>query len=91
MSRKVSFEEAKAKFTRRYTCEHVPAWANKPLNGRYYAPHYRSDKEWYDSTVFPGEPGVHGNCKHAISKGQTWPCGSWLDAPFSRLAAGVTA
>jgi hypothetical protein len=81
--RRLSFERAKAQYVHRYTMEHVPAWARTPCNGMFYAPQYRSDKEWYDSTVFPGE-GPEAGKDHCYSSGQTWPLGQWLTAPYSR-------
>lgn len=85
MQRKVSFEQACAQYVHRFTVDHVPQWARKPCdNGKYYAPQFASDREWYDTATFPGEPGLHGNCKHCISTGQTWPLGDWLDAPYRR-------
>lgn len=81
MSRPISFERAKAQYLHRYTLEHVPEWARKinPGNGKYYAPQYRTDAEWYELTTFPGENGHPRNEDHCLSNGQTWPCGQWLD------------
>ena len=82
--RKVSFLEARFRYRNRFTMEHVPDWAKKPCesNGLYYAPQYRSDREWYDNTVFPGEAGLHPNNKYCESNGQTWPLGQWRNSPF---------
>jgi hypothetical protein len=78
-----TFEQAKAKYVNRFTMEHVPAWAKKPMaNGKYYAPQYESDAEWYASTLFPGEPGHHNGKNHCQSSNQTWPLGQFLDAPY---------
>lgn len=77
-----SFENACRQYVHRYTMEHVPDWARRPHEGRYYAPHFRTDREWYEHTRFPGEPdylGVKGDC---YTTGQTWPLGQWLDAPY---------
>ena len=90
--RPISFEQAKAQFVHRFTMEHVPAWTQKPVaftaspdspdNGpRYYAPQFRTDKEWYDSTAFPGE-GEMASRTHCYTSGQTWPLGQWLPEPF---------
>ncbi len=78
--------QARAQYMYRYTMEHVPAWAREPMpNGRYPAPHFRTDAEWFDHTKFPGEPGLHGNCRHCQTLDQTWPLGSApLAAPFAR-------
>ena len=76
-----SLDEAKNKYPHRYTMEHVPEWARKPAdNGKYYAPQYRSDKEWYDNTEFPTNPRE----KHCQSNNPSWPKGQWLDKPFTR-------
>ncbi len=53
---------------------------------KFYAPQYRSDREWYDNTVFPGEPGHPFDPHHCYSSGQTWPLGQRLDQPFSKTA-----
>lgn len=82
--RKITLEQAKLQYSDRYTMEYIPTWARKPCEGTglFYAPQYRNDKEWYDSTVFPGEKGLHGNSKHCRTTGQTWPLGKWLEKPF---------
>lgn len=84
--RKVSFEQAKRDFPDRYTVDNVPQWARKPApNGRYFAPHYASDREWYESQIFPGEPGLHGNARQCKQvRRETLPMGKWLDAPLKR-------
>lgn len=84
MPRKITLADAKAQYPHRYTMEHVPAWALKQRDdGKYFAPQYRSDAEWYENTIFPGEPGVHGNRKFCESNNCTWPLGMSLDEPFS--------
>ena len=78
MSEKLSFEQATARFGYRYTMEHVPNWAKKPCkNGKFYAPQYRTDQEWYDNTVFPPQ------AKYCTQSNESWPLGRWLDTPFS--------
>lgn len=82
--RKISLEQARNRYPHRFTMEHVPAWARvKCDNGKHYAPQYRSDAEWYENTVFPGEPGHYGTRNECNTSGQTWPLGQWLDAPYS--------
>ncbi len=93
--RKLSFEQAKARYVHRFTGEHVPAWALlRPCDSggtetRYYAPQFATDREWYDATKFPGEEGHpfpdsrRGDCYTA---GQTWPLGQWLDKPYRRAS-----
>ena len=91
--RKLTLEQAKARFPHRFTMEHCPAWALSPFNpdtklaGKYPAPQYRTDKEWYDNTVFPGELGVHGNCNHCHANNPSWPLGKSLSLPYSRELA----
>lgn len=83
MTRKLSFEQAKAKYVHRYTMEHVPQWAKEPApNGKHYAPQYSTDREWYDNTFFPGENGIEANDRHCRSDKQSWPLGQWLDTPY---------
>lgn len=78
-----SFELACRTFTNRYTMEHVPQWAReKQHEGKYYAPHFRTDAEWYAATLFFGESELATkNICHTT--GQTWPLGRWLDKPFN--------
>jgi hypothetical protein len=83
MTRAVSFEQACSRYVHRYTVEHIPAWSREPCNGKYYAPQFRSDREWYENTKFYGENEV-ATKKHCYTSGQTWPLGQWLDQPFSR-------
>lgn len=88
MARTISFQEAKAKYPYRYTAEHVPAWALKPEfheNSKtfsYYAPQFKTDREWYENTIFPGEQGHDGVGDACITRNQKWPFGIWLDKPF---------
>lgn len=78
-----SLAEACARYVHRYTMEHVPAWAQKRAeNGLFYAPQYRNDAEWYERTLFYGEPGHYGTKNECCSAGQSWPLGQWLDAQF---------
>lgn len=95
--RPLTFEQAKAQFVHRYTMDHVPAWALTPVahtvaagaadtGPRYYAPQFRSDREWYENTLFNGESGFASK-KYCYTSGQTWPLGHWLDAPYSRQRA----
>lgn len=80
----ISFDEACRKYVHRFTFEHMPQWAMKPLDGteKYYAPQYASDSTWYDRTLFPGESALacNGFC---YSTAQQWPLGKWLAAPFN--------
>jgi hypothetical protein len=85
MARPITFNEARAQYPHRYTMEHVPAWARKPCegNGKYYAPQYRTDAEWYEKTAFPGEGGIDRREDHCMSNAPSWPLGQWLDAPYT--------
>lgn len=84
-ARAISFEDAKWKYVNRFTCEHVPSWALTPLeDGKFYAPHYATDQEWYDRTIFPGEGGLPKNSLWCESSGQTFPLGRFLDKRFQK-------
>lgn len=89
-ARRVTLAQACAKYTQRYTCDHFPAWALQPCegNGKFYAPQFVSDQEWYDHTHFPGEPGHIMGTQHGGScdtRGMSWPLGQWLPKPFNQL------
>lgn len=89
--RPINFEQAKARYPNRYTMEHVPNWAVKERSdGTFYAPQYRTDREWYDNTLFPGEkdwdPEDRATC---CSLRQSWPLGMWLrKGPYSAATMG---
>jgi hypothetical protein len=79
---RMTFEQAKARYIHRYTMEHVPEWAKRPSpDGKFYAPQYRTDREWFENTLFPLHNPYHSRDCH--STGQTWPLGQWLLLPFS--------
>lgn len=81
-TKRPTLEQAKAQYVHRFTMEHVPAWSLIPAdNGKYYAPQFRTDAEWYSHTLFAFETDLADN-KHCYTSGQTWPMGKWLDAPF---------
>ena len=85
MARTVSFTEACQRFTNRYTMEHVPGWARQPMpNGKYYAPQFRSDREWYDNTLFKGEHEM-ADAKHCWTQKWTFPLGLFLETPFHKM------
>jgi hypothetical protein len=80
-----SFEDACRMYPHRYTMEHIPHWAKAPCTNErtgevifYYAPQYRSDREWYENTLFPGEPGHLIGKRHCQSEKATWPLGQKL-------------
>lgn len=92
MSRVISFEEAKRRYPHRFTMEHVPVWARERpcdrggLISKYYAPQHRTDREWYDNTLFPGEGFVGKREKHCFVIRHSFPLGMWLDQPYRRTA-----
>ena len=91
-TRRLSFHEACARFPHRYTLDHVPSHAhNKQPNGRYLAPQYASDREWYDHTAFAGESPL-ADARHCYSAEQSWPLGQWLDVEptWQNLARLIT-
>lgn len=87
-TRKLTLAQACARYPHRFTMEHCPRWALEArFPGKYYAPQYASDQEWYDNTVFPGEPGLHGNSKYCESSNPSWPLGESLSLPYSQALA----
>lgn len=85
--KKLSFEQACAQYVHRFTMEHVPAWAkNVRPDGTYYAPQYRSDREWYENTEFPPHAlTMSKKDTSCYSSGATWPLGQALSSPFKAL------
>lgn len=85
-SRPLTLQQAQSRYPHRFTMEHVPQWARQVRrDGTYYAPQYRSDAEWFERTVFPGEPRhipAHKRDTSCMSLAQTWPLGQALPAPF---------
>lgn len=76
-----TFEDARARYVHRFTMEHMPAWARKPAdNGKFYAPQYRTDREWYDNFIFVGQDGTRAGEQRSTN--ESWPLGQWLDAPY---------
>lgn len=81
----MTIEKAKAQYVNRYTMEHKPEWANKRApNGKFYAPQYASDQEWYERTLFPPNNPLGKRIQDCYSQNPSWPLGMWLDAPFAR-------
>lgn len=78
-----TFEHACRVYCHRFTMDHIPAWACQTRqDGKFYAPQYRSDKEWFDNTSFPGEDGHIGRITECWSRNASWPLGQSLDKPF---------
>lgn len=74
-----TFEQACAMYVHRFTMEYVPQWSRTAApNGKFCAPQYRSDREWYERTTFPTD----GRVKYCCSSDQTWPLGTFLDEPY---------
>ena len=75
-----TFKQACAQYVHRYTMDHTPEWALLIApNGKHYAPGHASDQEWYDSALFPGEPGgPDAGDDFCFSSGHTFPMGDWL-------------
>lgn len=73
-----TFEEAKREYPHRFTMEHAPDWAKEEQrpDGKYYAPHYKTDCEWYSNSHF-----YHDGCS---CTNLSWPIGKELDKPFSK-------
>jgi hypothetical protein len=85
MPRPITFEKACRFYTNRYTMEHVPPWALAAApNGKFYAPQFRTDREWYEKTKFHGESEI-ADKHHCFTSGESWPMGQWLDQPFRKV------
>lgn len=93
MNRPISFTQACDQYPHRFTMEHVPAWARKPHlheSGEhvgktlFYAPQYRTDREWYENTIFPGEGDISSRADYCESSGATWPLGHWLEHMYAK-------
>lgn len=83
----MDFEKAKRMFRHRYTCEHIPRWAiAEAKKRRYYAPQYRTDREWFDNTVFtPGS-------RYCESSNASFPLGNkWAQDTMQLFLAGELA
>jgi hypothetical protein len=85
--RPYTFEEACKIGIGRFTLEYIPAWYATSARRRgevekYFAPQFKSDREWYDNTVFRGEPGHYGGDRNYHSINFTFPLGTYLDKPY---------
>jgi hypothetical protein len=88
-----TLNHARERFVHRFTCEHKPVWATGETGKRllrngsvaYHAPQYRTDAEWYEATLFPGEPGIPRGWPAGMpySRNRTWPLGRIAAAPVS--------
>lgn len=84
----MDFETAKRTYVHRFTMEHIPNWAREPMsNGKFYAPQFRSDREWFDNTLFPPHKfQLSKRDTSCFTTGETWPLGQYLDAPYTKGA-----
>ena len=89
----MKIEEAKRKYVHRYTMEHIPEWARqRPCDSggtetRYYAPQFRTDREWFENSLFPPNNPLGPRYTECYTTGETWPLGQWLDKPYARSRA----
>jgi len=82
--RAISFKEACSRYVHRFTMEHVPDWSRIPMkNGEFYAPQYRTCREWYDNTAFHGES-MHASRKNCYSTNLSWPLGRMLKEVYTK-------
>lgn len=81
--RPLDFEAACKRFHQRFTMQHTPPWAKQVCerSGRYPAPYYHNDQEWYKNTEFIGFDSTSAR-KYCRSSNPSWPVGRWLDKPF---------
>ena len=82
MIRSISIEQACAMYVHRFTMEFVPYWSRHTQDGQFYAPQYRTDREWYENTTFPGEGHIEKHDRHCECRNQSWPLGQWLREPY---------
>lgn len=78
---RIRFDTAIKRYPNRFTLEHIPSWALKPLFGKYFAPLYASDREWYDNTQFPEEIEQLPR-DQCLSKNFSYPIGKWLKRQY---------
>ena len=80
--RKLGFALAKLNYARRYTMEHVPFWAKEFKTPPFPAPHYATDREWYENTIFEGQREYIKCDERCNSSNYSWPLGKFLDEPY---------
>lgn len=89
--RPITLEQAKKKFTDRFTLDHVPVWASKPCaraGGKYPGPHYNTDAEWYAKAEFIGYL-TKAQRKYVRENKPSYPMGKWLDKPYVKVEGGT--
>lgn len=93
--KEMTFKEACAAYVHRFTMDHIPQWAMHCNlgTGKYHAPQYRSDREWFERTMFPPNNPYASSTRDTAchSSNQSWPLGQWLDEPFTRQMAANSA
>ena len=80
-------EEVLRRFTNRFTCDHVPAWAcKKQPDGSYPAPQFATDEEWLSNTIVRTRKDGQLDLRPSTGKtsGETWPLGKTLDQPYTK-------
>jgi hypothetical protein len=66
-------------YVHRFTRDHVPAWARKPMpNGGAYPVQYDSDAQWLARTLFPVITDKKGAVKRSAA-GDCWSHPYWPD------------
>jgi len=79
--------EVLRRFIHRFTCDHRPGWALKPLSdGSYPGPQFVSDEEWLSNCVVhtrkDGE--LDDRFTSCETRNHTWPLGQFLATPYFR-------
>lgn len=75
---------ALAGWINRFTGEHKPKWARKPMpNGKHYKVQFKDDADWLANTLFfvTKAGRLHGNVTHCVSS-PTWPLNPELRKPI---------
>ena len=91
---RLSFEDACKGYKNRFTMEHVPYWATSPWQysakgPTYHAPHFVTDREWYENSYFPGEENYpfqeNSGGNECFSRNQSYPLGRHLNKRFEKI------
>lgn len=70
-------QEALARFINRFTGEHVPSWAKRPMpSGRPYAVQFKDDEDWLANTFFVVTKSGDLDRRYSFCESSpTWPFG----------------
>jgi hypothetical protein len=70
-------KDALNRFIHRFTGDHKPLWANKPMNnGKAYPLQFKDDTEWLNNTMFTvRNDGKLANNVHYCQSNPTFPNG----------------